>query len=266
MSWDEASADDMVRAKREREPAKPRPKGKIPYRPARSEPLPVWKDWLSNALGLPPEVRVEAVLRHGQDDADPLIVVLSNGMKMRCPHQKRLQVPASLQAFVASASNGVAQMDRLNQAEAGDVFVAMCVLGTSPAQADPAADLQEHLAAFVVLGSHFEGSLDLEHRYDTIDRLKSRPMFDRKAADDVRAGKPNGGTPVVLLDKILARRYVRAMEWITYLRHYVGQTVDPSALVARMAEISSERVHPQAWNSDRSRKVNVVLYTLPEDL
>ena len=256
--------DDFDRAAGRK--GKPRPKGKIPYRPDRSEALPMWRDWISNAFGLPPEVRVETAIRSGMDDADPLTVVLSNGVKMRCPHQKRLQAPASLQAFLASSSNGIAQPLRLSEAEAGDVFVALCVIGTTPEASDPAADLQENLGAYVGIAVALEGSLDLEQRYVTLAQLKARPAFDRKAADDIRAGQPNGARPAVLLDTIFRRRYVRASEWIAYLRHYVGQTVDPSALVARMAEIGCLRDHPQAWNSDRSHKHNVVLYSLPEDL
>jgi hypothetical protein len=262
----EYSDDDFEREARDNDRAngKPRPKGKIPYRPDRAATLPEWREWLSNALGLPPEVRVETILRSGLDDTDPLTIVLSNGVKMRCPHQRRLQIPAALQAFVASTSAGVAQPNRLSQAEAGDVFVALCVIGTTPGAADPAADLHEHLEGFVKLAETVDSSLDAEHRYATIADVKARVPFDRTAIDAMRHGLfPR---PVVVDDGVIGRRYVRASEWITYLRHFVGQTVDPSALVARMAEIGSERFHPQAWNLDRSHKHNVVLYSLPEDL
>jgi len=185
---------------------------------------------------------------------------------MRCAHQKRLHAPTSLQAFVASSSNGIAQPERLTPAQAGDVFVALCVIGTTPAAiADPAADLREHLEAFVKLGESVHGSLDYEHRYTTILALKNRPSFDRAVADGMRMGAPTD-RPVVLADPTFAKRYVRASEWITYLRHVVGQTVDPSALAARMLEIGCERSQPQAWNADRSNKVNLVFYSIPADL
>ncbi len=72
--------------------------------------------------------------------------------------------------------------------------------------------------------------------------------------------------PVVLVDQADERRYVRASEWVTYLRFVLGWTVEGSGLVARMAELGSERVDPQAWNSDRSHKTHLVFYSLPENL
>lgn len=259
------TADDFDSDDRKRANSRPRKNGHIPHRPNRAASLPEWRQWLSNALGLPPEVRVETVYRHGRDSVDPLTIVLSNKMQMRCKHQRELTVPRTLHSFLASESDGVAQPDKLSETEALEVFLALCVLGTAAAKADPVADLHEYLTMFVTIGEIVTGGLGREQRYVTIRALLGRPAFDRGVALDMRNGQPSC-RPAVLLDKSDDKRYVRASEWTAYLRHVINQKVDPSALVARMAELDSQRIDPQAWNADRSHKAHVVLYSLPVSL
>ena len=51
-------------------PDAPRKRGLIPPLPDRDAPFSVLRGWVSDAIGLPPTVRVETVVRHGRDDED----------------------------------------------------------------------------------------------------------------------------------------------------------------------------------------------------
>ncbi len=258
------SQEDLNDAERRKNGHKPRPKGKIPYLPDRGATLPELREWLSNACGLPEEVRVDTVIRPGREPEDPVTMILSNQTKLRCAHQSRLLQPKTLQAFLASESDGIAQPAYLSPAEVGDVYTAFCRLGTASARSDPVADLHERLAAFVDLCDEMQGSLNLEDRYVTIEAIRKRMPFDRSVAIAMRNGQPEY-RPVLLVDTAITTRYVRASEWVVYLRFIVGRIVDESGLVARMAELGATRIHPQAWNSDRSHKTHLVFYELPED-
>jgi hypothetical protein len=259
------SEDDLKAAERSKNGHKPRPKGKIPYLPDRSATLPELREWLSNACGLPEEVRVDTVIRPGREPEDPVTMILSNSTKLRCAHQSRLLQPKTLQAFLASESDGIAQPAYLSPAEVGDVYTAFCRLGTASARSDPVADLHERLISFVDLCDDLEGSLNLEERYVTIETIRRRLPFDRSIALGMKGGQPEC-RPVLLVDTRHHKRYVRASEWVVYLRFVVGRTVDESGLVARMSELGSPRCEPQAWNGDRSHKTHLVFYELPEDL
>ncbi len=147
---------------------KPRPKGKIPYPPDRNATLPELRGWISDAGGLPAEVRIEAVFRAGRESGDPITLTLSNGMSLRCPHQRLLQQPGTLQAFLASESDGIAQPAYLSRPEAGDFYTVLCRLGTASAKADPIGDLHEQLAMFVAI---WRGA-------DRVDRRRRAPVRD----------------------------------------------------------------------------------------
>lgn len=254
----ESDADDIERRKNG---AKPRPKGKIPHPPSREEPLSEVRQWLSDAAGLPPEVRIEVVIRSGTEPEDPLTVVLSNKIQMRCPHQSRLQQARTLQAFLASASDGIAMPPYLGPAEVGDFYTALCRMSAAVAHPNSVADLRERLAQYVGLCEPLHGSIHRSQRYTTLEAMKARPSFDRSSIEGRAPDRP-----VVLLDGVEKRRYIRASEWVAWLRFAQGRTVDESGLPALMTELNSERVDPQAWNSDRSHKVHLVLYSLPEDV
>ena len=258
------SDEDLDAIERRKNGDKPRPKGKIPYLPDRTATLPELREWASNAAGLPPEVRVETITRPGRDPSDPLSIYLSNGVELRCEHQKQLQMPRTLQAFLASESDGIAQPSYLSPAEVGDFYIALCRLGTAAARTNARSALSEQLAAFVELTAEVPGSIvDRARRYDMLQTLRARPTFDRAVALAMRNGVPEV-RPALVVDPADETRYIRASEWVIYLRFVVGQTVDERGLPARMAEIDSERIDLQAWNVDRSHKAHLILYLLPE--
>lgn len=254
------SEEDIDRA----DGAKPRPKGKIPYLPDRSASLPELRQWLSVSIGLPPQVKVQSVHRPGRDDNDPLSITLSNDLVLRCAKQKRLQMARSLQSFLASESDGIASAPYLSPPEVGDVYIALCRLGTAGERIDPVADLQEQIGGFLAIGGPYRGTLALGQRYDTLLALKAMPRFDRTAAMAMREGLPTA-RPVIITDAE-DDRHLRASEWVTYLRFVIGRVVDERRLVAEMREAGSERVDVQAWNGNRTHKLRAIFYSVPAEL
>jgi hypothetical protein len=244
------------------------PKGrKIPHPPGRDASHGQVREWLSRwAVGLPEEVRIETVIRAGHEPEDPVTITLSNETRLRCAHQSRLQKPGSLQAFFASETEGIAQPPYLSPAEVGDFYTQLCRLASVTSKADPVADLHERLMMFVLLCDELSFSFaDRPARYSTIERLRSRPSFDRNAA---LAGRQDGGrfhpAPILLRDQD-GPSYIRASEWVAYLRFIVGWTVNESQLIGRMAELGAEWRDLQAWNLDRSHKAHLIFYSLPEE-
>ena len=215
------------------------------------------RQWVSNAIGLPPTVRVEAVTRFGRDDEDSLSISLSNNVVIRCNRQKRLQSPGPFQAFFASESDGLCQPKYLSRAECGDVYVALCRLGTADAAASELDMLRERLDMFADMCDIIPASLLPPDRYVTIAALKQRPTYDAK--------QPGRARPVVIVDTPWGKRFVRQVEWVSYLRVIHGQVVNEAVLEGRMKELGGPRHALQAWDSGRHNKVALVFYELPTD-
>lgn len=259
------------------------PKGrKIPYPPAREASLPEIRSWLSNAAGLPPEVRIDAVTRAGPDADDPATILLSNGMNLRCSTQAQLQQARTLQAFLASTTEGIALPQYLGPAEVGDFYLQLCRLANVLSKHDAVAELQEWFGQFVRLGEELHGSLEPSGRYTTIEALRARPLFDKAAAQGVRYGaQPEGVLPVLLIDTLVdengkaigpdgtGRRYVRSLEWINYMRFTLGEKFNTSGLPARMSEFGAKHWEPQAWPAPdgeaRRGKRRMAFYILPAE-
>ena len=167
---------------------KPRPKGALPWLPDREASFSVLRQWVSNAIGLPATVRVEAVTRYGRDDEDSLSISLSNEVVIRCNRQKRLQSPGTFQAFFASESDGLCQPKYLTRAECGDVYVALCRLGTADAAVTELDMLRERLDMFTAMCDTTQASLLPQWRYVTIAALKQRTTYDPKIPGRASAG------------------------------------------------------------------------------
>jgi hypothetical protein len=251
MSGDGSFSDEDV------EPVgKARPKGHLPYLPSRDASFSVLRQWVSNAIGLPPQVKVESVTRYGRDDDDSLNISLSNDVQIRCNRQKRLQSPGPFQAFFASESDGLCQPKYLSRAEVGDVFVALCRLGTADAAASELDILRERLDMFVAMCDLHHGSLLPQWRFVTISALKQRAIYDPKVPRS---------QPVLVNDMEWHKQLIRPIEFVAYLRVIHGQTVNESTLEGRMTEMGGARHSLQAWDGAREHKVKLVFYELPQD-
>lgn len=237
-------------------PDKARKRGLIPPLPDRDAPFSVLRGWVSDAIGLPPTVRVETVVRHGRDDEDSLTISLSNDMVLRCNRQKRLMSPGPYSAFFASESDGLCQPKYLGRGEVADVFVALCRLGTAEAKATEVDILRERLDMFVEMCDPFPASLSGPDRYITISHLRSRPTYDPHMPQH---------KPVLVTDHKVGKRYIRTVEFVGYLRVIHGQTVNEATLPSRMHEAGCPRQALQAWDLGRHKKVAMVFFELASD-
>jgi hypothetical protein len=250
------SGDGIIRASDLEPPDQPRKRGLIPPLPDRDAPFSVLRGWVSDAIGLPPTVRVETVVRHGRDDEDSLTISLSNDLVLRCNRQKRLMSPGPFSAFFASESDGLCQPKYLGRGEVADVFVALCRLGTAEAKATEVDILRERLDMFVEMCDVFPASLSGPDRYITISHLRTRRAYDPHAP---------ATSPVLVVDDKVGKRYIRTVEFVAYLRVIHGQTVNEATLPSRMHEAGCPRQALQAWDIGRHKKVAMVFFELAPD-
>jgi hypothetical protein len=240
-------------------PDKARKGGKLPPLPDRDAPFSAVRHWVSDAIGLPPTVRVETVVRYGRLDDDSLAISLSNDVVIRCDRQKRLQAPGTFQAFFASESDGLCQPKYYRRDEVGDVFIALCRLGTADTAASELEAFSERLDMFVGMCDKFPASLRPPERYSTISKLRARPTYDPK----YNGIDPH--PPVLVVDEGWGKRFIRHTELVGYLRVIHGQTVDERVMPGRMREVGGDRHNLQAWAPDRSQKIHLVFYELPPE-
>ena len=254
--------DGIVRAGDLEPPGKARKGGKLPNMPDRDAPFSELRHWVSDAIGLPPTVRVESVIRYGRLDDDSLAISLSNNVVIRCDRQKRLQAPGTFQAFFASESDGLCQPKYYRRDEVGDVFIALCRLGTADTAASEMEAWSERVDMFVGMCDKFIGSLRPPDRYTTISKLRARPTYDPKYSGI------DPHPPVLVVDEGWGeggKRFIRHTELVGYLRVVHGQTVDERVMPGRMRELGGERHNLQAWAPDRSQKIHLVFYELPPE-
>lgn len=243
----------------------------LPHLPDREASFSAVRQWLSNAIGLPPTVRVDSVTRFGRGDDDALALTLSNDLVIRCDRQKRLQSPGALQAFFASESDGLCRTKFLTRAECGDVYIAMCALATAAAEQDELSELRERLDGFVQMCDPVHASLQPDYRYATLRRLQARPEYDRAAASDAKKGKAPQLQPVLVADhewgKDTGTTYlVRHSEFITQLRVVHMQTVADNFLKGRMSELGCVYHALQAHGPGRRGHAALAFYELPSDM
>ena len=193
----------------------------LPWLPDRDASFSELRHWLSSAIGLPPSVRVDTVVRFGRNDEDALAITLSNGMTIRCDRQKRILTPGGLQAFFVSESDGLCSPKYLTKAECGDVYIALCRLATATAEQDELSDLSERLGGFVGITDTVHMSLTPEFCYASVRRLQGRDEYDRKAATDGKQGRQII-RPVLVADHAwrpdTTTYLIRHSEFITHLR------------------------------------------------
>lgn len=238
-----------------------RPRGTIPYLPDRDASFSVLRNWVSNAIGLPPAVRLDTVTRAGRNDDDALTLYLSNGVKIRCPQQKRLQSPGPFSAFFASETDGLCRPPYLNRPEVADVFTALCALGSADETRNELDDLRERVETFIEMCEPLPGTLTPANRYTTLRALKTRGQYDKNAAKAVRGRKP-----VLVIDREWPAKFIRHIELLTYLREIHNQTLSDTFLQGRMRELECTYHKLQAHNLDRTHHAALAFYELSDDL
>ena len=242
----------------------------IKHLPGRGASFSDLRQWLSDAIGLPPAVRVDSVIRFGRGDDDALALTLSNEMVIRCDRQKRLHSPVSLQAFLASESDGLCRPQHLTRPECGDVYIAICALATAAAEQDELTELRERLEGFVQMCEPVHASLQPDYRYATLRRLQARAEYDRAAASDTKKGRAVV-TPVLVADHEWSEDngttyLVRHSEFITQLRVVHMQTIADNFLKGRLAEVGCVYHALQAHGPGRRGHAALAFYELPSDM
>ena len=244
----------------------------LPVLPDREASFSELRQWVSGAIGLPPTVRVDTVVRFGRGDEDALSITLSNGMTIRCDRQKRILSPGGLQAFFASESDGLCSPKYLTKAECGDSYIALCRLATATAEQDELGSLTERLESFVNLTEMMHMSLTPLYRYQTLRRIQDRPEYDRKAATEGKQGGQYTVRPVLVADHEWSSErgnttyLLRHSEFITFLRVVHMLTIADNFLKGRMAEIGCE-YHPlQAHGPRRRGHLSGTFYSLAPEM
>lgn len=243
----------------------PRKGGTIPHLPGREATFSELRGWLSNAIGLPPAVKVDTVMRFGRDEDDALVLTLSNDSVIRCNRQKRLQTPAGFRAWAASESDGLCRPGHLKPAEVGDIYVAMCALATASVEQDEMSELRERLQSFVAMCEVVHGSLTPEYRYNTLRRLQARDEYDRAAATEGKKGRTTV-LPVLVADHEWHAYLVRHSEFITQLRVVHMQVVPDTWLKGRMAELGCQYHSLQAHGPLRRGHASMTFYQLAPEM
>jgi hypothetical protein len=244
---------------------KARPKGHIPHLPDRDVSFSTLRQWVSDALGLPPTVRVDGVIRQGRGEDDPLSITLSNDMVIRCDRQKRLHSAATFVALLTSESDGLCRPKSLNRPEVEDVYNALCTLATTVAVQDELSELHERLDGFVNMCESVHLSVTPDYRYSNLRRIQKRDEYDRNAATAGKQGRVIV-RPVLIADHEWGAYLIRHSEFITHLRVVHMQSVADNYLKGRMAELGCEYHSLQAHGPAKRGHVQLAFYKLSEDM
>ena len=266
-----ASKTDIARRERLTEDNSPMPakkpkrrrKGKTGLEdpPGADAALADHRGYVKVALGLPENVDVKNVKRHGLRGADPLIIELTNGQRVVFDQQNMVTTRGKWAGIVTICTSGIADPVGLSEWEALKVLRSLCILADTPVARTEAEDLAEAIDNFLAvaepLTDHDLG--DADGRYNLVAACRARPAFDPRR---------NEHEPVVIVDKD-GRRYLRAGELRDYL-NYHGLGIPPGALAGRMSMVGAEHLHLEGRESQRlddrpRRKGHMQVYRLPED-
>jgi hypothetical protein len=106
------------------------------------------------------------------------------------------------------------------------------------------------------------------YRYDALAALRGHRYGRRIVLNPPTdgSGRPIYAVPAVLVDRDDGERYVTARHLAVFLRYDLGvEALSEDALLSRMRQIGGERRVVERWNVDRTRKLRLVLYRLPQD-
>ena len=206
----------------------PKPaKGKrtLPWLPDYGAPLGEVRDWLTVALGFPPgsTSRTSSATAAAKTDACVLVVSTpaaaaantgsTNNANCRCR-------PSCARHHVARPTGWRGR--GAHQGRAEDVWIALVTLATDHGAADQGRR-DPRLARTSSWAPRAPGrqTLEGEGQFDALQAWRDRPSSTRTAAQHVAALRDDE-RPVLLVDSQTGRRYVRASDAATYVRHVVA--------------------------------------------
>ena len=237
--------------------SKSKAKRQLPYPPARDAPLADLRAFVRRAMGLPDVIRVDEVVRYGSRTRDPVVVKLSNGVRVKFDSQGDVTAPRVWRDTVSAETAGIGKPPTYTGAELGDVLWALCVLSTTTAEQREEDDLQELVDELVAMAETVRGALDeVEARHTLLGVLLGRPKYDARRQE--RDTYP----PTLVVDMRTGTRYLRAGELLS-LAHYRKLGITTAQFPGRMRTIGLERRVVQSHGEAGHRRQ--VLYELPTE-
>jgi hypothetical protein len=264
------SDEDLNAAERRKNRDKARPKGSLPHLPDRDAPLSELRDWLTRALNPPKGYRFEDFARHGRQLSNPAALVLitppGGHVTFRFREQKGLARPGNLRPTIYSVTDGLCRPGHLSGPEASDVWCALCSVAHVMTQQDERDETADWLERFLeVCEPEEKYTLEPAGRYDALVAMKDRGAFGRRDANAMLANPDKSWgwrQPLLLVDSVTGRRWIRVAELATFVRTVMGSPMGYGVLDGRLLEIGAERLTYESRNGRVHPKVN--LYLLPE--
>jgi len=258
--------DDLNQAQQ-----KHRPKGAIPHLPKRDAPISEWRDWLTRAFAMPKGYRFDKLERHGRRLANPATITFltpaGGRVSFEFPEQRGLARGANLRATVVSVTDGLCRMPHLSNPECSDVWVALCSLATVLLEQDERDETRDWIEKFLAICKiEDKRTLEPAGRYDTLTTLKDHGNFERRDAQALLAPPSRAWdwtTPILVLDSVTGRRWIRVAELACYVRHVIGTSLGDGVLDGRLIHLGAQRLTYESRNGAKHPRIS--FYLLPED-
>src|SRR5262245_17273314 len=203
------------------------------------------RPYLTEAAGLLPGWVIEEAIAWGDGPLTALSLFAripgGDRLEIRFDKQDQIDTPKILRQTFLRETGGRANMRLLTIAQAGDFYRAALLLAkhkrTETAAQEAQGWLEDYLAVTRTLVGH--SLADPERRFDALQELRKREFTRVEAQAYVRGDLDYNDRPALLLDSFTADRWIRAGEFLTYLRFVWGIQggISGSTLTARMSEI-----------------------------
>jgi hypothetical protein len=236
--------------------------------PPADSPIGEFRRYLERAYGLPDGYVVERVIRHGGRATTALTVHIrppggGKELVIRYDEERHCRSAEALRGQAAADTDGLTRSDLIIGKTAMSVYEALCALADTYSKMDVKALTWEWVQQLVASSEVITGlGLGRDRRYDALKALK-----DHRYSKELVQTPNVPAVPVVLIDADDdGARYVTARHLAVFVRFQLGVDVlSDDNLMSRMVEIGGQRRQLEQWNVDRTHKVRLVLYRLPED-
>jgi hypothetical protein len=222
-------------------------------------------DFIGRGFGIPHGYQVSQVVRHGGRNGTGLVVHIAppgGGRPLRIQYAKESDCtnPVKLRAQAAGDTRGLTRGTLINSPKAAlAMYEALCSMADLVEAIDEDAEVWEWLEHLERVAATTVGA---PHDHAALKRLQGYDYSKRLVLDP-----PDGARiiPMVLLDDRTGDRYISARHMAVFLRYDIGieDVGSYDQIVTRLDRVGGKRVVSQVWNGDRSDKVTLVLYRLP---
>jgi hypothetical protein len=241
----------------------------LPYLPDQGAPELDFRDWLTGATGCPAGMTFGDFTRHGSDLSDPCSFTLRGGggeVQTFRTVQRQLANPATIRATLVYATNGLLRPAHLSKIEYEDIWVGLIELSNIIDTRSEADEVWSWLTQYERSCDVVERlSLVARHRLDALLTLQRRPTWGKIQASGDKPAEP-GARPVWIVDFTTREQYVRASEFLTFVRHTIGTPISSSTLSSRLREIGGDRVKYEVRSRvDRGLHPRLTFYLMPAE-